>query len=753
MITKFSKKWLIAFVSAVTVFGGYKIAKACADDGWYLFGTSNIAPEAFVADKSYTPFFYSDMFYYDINYDTNHDTRFNLTNTEEWSQYLSNTTDTATLNYLLQKVDLAGVEKIKSKMSNNSVRLPDSLQTCFAKLNVKKTETQNFINYLVLANEAEAFSALNYSYYWDYEPQELPKSQSINALESKFKVGLTASKDDFMRKRYFFQLVRYYYFYNTPLAIKCFEENKAQFKPDNMFYRTMAYAAGAYYKQKEYGRANYYYSLVFAGSNLLKTVAHWSFHPQDEADWGQTLALCKSPEEKATLWQMLGIFYSDEMRSMKEIYKLTPQSPQLDVLLTRYLNIYETGGYYYEEEKVKDSIRASKKPDIAWIQTVAKEGEISNPFLWNVSAGYLAFLQDDNTTAKSFYALAEKVIDRKNSLAREQLRLLNLLNKVGELKTITPENETALLPDLQWLFFDTKENTTLRTENAVGWIRNAMSKKYASQKEMQKSECFLSNQSFYNSAENIRQYRSFLEQTSFTPYEDFCRKIATIKLNDVYIYLAVRETIQDKDLELAHHLFVQANDSIELLGNPFNGKIADCHDCDHQAPQKVKYSRDSFVRTLILMRGNVEKGEDVYNNALLLGNAFYNMSFYGNARYFYEGNIIGQGMSYPGAIDLSFLNLLTDNAIAYKYYTKALQAAQDDEQRAKCYYMLAKCERNKWYNQNYYSFDDNQYQYIDYNGPDFLEWKSFTELKKLSNTKYYMDVIRECGYFRKVVGR
>ena len=100
----------------------------------------------------------------------------------------------------------------------------------------------------------------------------------------------------------------------------------------------MAYAAGAYYKLKNYSKANYYYSKVYDGCNALKTVAHYSFHPQEENDWKATLALCANNEEKITLWQMLGVFYSDETRAMKEIYQLNPHSEKLNLLLTRAIN-------------------------------------------------------------------------------------------------------------------------------------------------------------------------------------------------------------------------------------------------------------------------------------------------------------------------------------------------------------------------------------------------------------------------------
>lgn len=101
----------------------------------------------------------------------------------------------------------------------------------------------------------------------------------------------------------------------------------------------------------------------------------------------------------------------------------------------------------------------------------------------------------------------------------------------------------------------------------------------------------------------------------------------------------------------------------------------------------------------------------------------------------------------PFSIDSQFRALLTDMSQATKYYTLALNAAKTDEQKAKCYFMLAKCERNKYYNDNIYS--RKEYQYGNNTSlPDFLPWNGFKSLKQYNTTKFYQEAIRECGYFR-----
>ena len=171
----------------------------------------------------------------------------------------------------------------------------------------------------------------------------------------------------------------------------------------------------------------------------------------------------------------------------------------------------------------------------------------------------------------------------------------------------------------------------------------------------------------------------------------------------------------------------------------------DCHDCEHLEPQKKKYTQIEFLTTIKLMQDKIEKQEDIYENALLVGNAFYNITHFGNARLFYEGNIIGYGSS-PFDYNGKTKTMITNCSWAKIYYQKAFEATKNDEQKAKCQYLLAKCERNDYYNKKYYTVAN--WWEIENDKINFIAWNGFKHLKSnYSNTKYYRDVIAECGYF------
>jgi hypothetical protein len=240
--------------------------------------------------------------------------------------------------------------------------------------------------------------------------------------------------------------------------------------------------------------------------------------------------------------------------------------------------------------------------------------------------------------------------------------------------------------------------------------------------------------------------KAFLEKENKSPFEKLAQSIYPIAIGDVYEFQAVVSTFDNKiDQAYAYIQKADGGKDILLKANPFNGFIQDCHDCEHAAAQKTKYSKLRLIEIIQIMQTKIKNGEDLFNNYLLLANAFYNISYYGNARVFYEGSIIGDGQNYTWDLDNYYEKMINSMANAKMYYEKALQFATTNEQKAKCCYMLAKCQRNDFYNGAGRTELNAGY--------DFLAWDGFKLLKnKYSSTKYYSEVIKECGYFAKYAG-
>ena len=743
MTKKHSAKYWITSISATVIVTG--IVLACAGDWGPEYGTSNFTPETIVRDSTYSPFFYSNEYYYGIGHDENHNHRFDDANTAQWATWLGKDVPDAALRYLLGKAPQSSIDSAINWITAPAAAAPAALRGRAMENARGSSRFRDFLAYLQLARQAEGF-ALNESEGWYNYEDAKKKRKTIDAMA--FDQRLVRRKniaDSFLQNRYWFQRVRNFYFNGSPRqAIDLFEQQQKQFPRDDFYYRTMSYAAGAWYKLKNYSKANYYYSLVYAGCPAMRTVAHYSFHPQEQTDWKATLALCANNAEKATCWQMLGIFYGDEGRSIQEIYKLDPRSPQLDLLLVRAVNIYEQkfGGTNVNDPldiAVHRSDSAGKFT-VALIDKIAREGRTSRPWIWNMAAGYLGTLDNKFTEANAWYDRTAIGLPKEPD-AQAQLRLLRLINQLSATRVLDKKTEDKLRPELDWLMsLSGAQNNVFRYATALDWMRHRMAALYTVQKDYVKSECYVSTSKFYADDKRVLALQTFLNRAGKTPYENYCASISHINKNGILEYQAIKSAYAGNLEDAIAKFSMDTADALIILpGNPFNGRIQDCHDCDFSAPQKIKYSKLAFIKKCKEMKDKATAGQDVYTNFVLLGNAYYNMSHYGNARAFYESAVIGSGHSSADYIDSAFRNMLTSMTIAVKCYQQALKAAVGDEQKAKCQYMLAKCERNEWYNST--AGKDNQQL------PDFLEWKGFTALRQYSSTQYYKEVLKECGYF------
>ena len=712
----FSKKFWLILISAAAI--GTPIVLACAGDDGPEYGNSNFTPEAFV-DSAYSAFFYSNLFYYGIDYDDKQLTRFNQSNLLEWSAYLEGKIPAGKLAYLLDSADDDFVRSAAHSYTGS--------------------REAAFFQYLRLAKDCEHFSTNPIPNYWDTDTTKKQKvSFDTTTLHRQLRAGLAGARDTFVKERYWFQLVRSCFYNGSPEeTIAIF--NAYSFPHNTTWYRSLAYMAGACHQQKDYAHANYYYSRVFDGCNELKTVAHYSFHPEEEKDWQATLALCSSAEEKATLWQMLGIFYADPTRAIREIYTLDPRSDKMEVLLSRAVNIAEQG-FGARSSSVLDS---ADRALLTLVDRIARADNTNRPWIWQLAAGYLNTLDARYAVADNWYDKARKTIST-DKLPQAQYRLLRLLNKVAAAPRMTTALENQWRADLTWLTTLNPNEPAFRFATALGWVKRTISDKYAQTGDKVKSECFRSNTAFYTDNRNVEALKAFLDKPDKTPYEQLCARLSDKQRGDLFEYQAITWCMKDRIDEAVSAMKQAPNDTTVLPGNPFNARIQDCHDCDFEAPQKVKYSKTSFLAKLKELKDKITAGQDVFTNAVLLGNAQYNITQYGNARVFYECKVLGSDHGEAWSIDSDYRADLLSMAAAEKYYTLALGAAKTDEQRAKCQYLLAKCQRNDWYTRTP-SYNSDQ------DGPAFQAWDGFKALKQYAGTQYYKDVIRECGYFKTYI--
>lgn len=731
----FLRKLVLGFSSALLFV--YSIIYACSYyEDYGVFFDTNFTPEAFV-DKSYSSLFLtSDLFYssnYFGQYDTNHNSRFNEEIATDWQAYVGN------------KIYDESIKKIIVSDTSYSQLVKEKK---VVELDKKNKKIKKFLQF---QDDASLTSNLSTS-SWNY--QSTPTyvtAKNIRYLEKKY----NSEKDEFIKNRYWFQVIKGNFYSDNQLnTIAFFNKTEKSIPRNTLYYRAVSYLAGIEYKNQNYAKSNYLYAQVFDKCPAMRIVSAYCFHPQETADWNQSLEMCKTNDEKAALWALYG-YYNDDKLAVEKIFEINPKSEHLEFLLTRLINNHEQGPSVYIENDEKLKFTKSRDSlivdDLQLIARIASTNQTSNPYLWKSACGYLETLNGNYANADANFNLAEAKLP-KTELAINQLRLLRFINNISKIKTINPETEKTIVDDLNWLYFELPkdEKSVLRIANATNWSKSYLGNLYKTQTNAVLSELFVLDQDFYHNQKDLEAMKTFLKKSNKTPIEVIASKIYSLNLDNINQFEAIKATYEDKIPNAI--AFMKQTDSLqysEFLGNPFNGNIKDCHDCDHEAYQKRKYSQIEFLNTIKEMQDKVSKKEDVYINNLLIANAFYNITHFGNARLFYESNMIGLGATPYDFSDKNKL-LITNSNVAKNYYNKALLAATNDEQKAKCNYMLAKCERNDYYNKKYQAVKN--YWEIEGDEIDFLAWSGFKNLKNnYSKTKFYQEVIVECGYFNTYI--
>lgn len=759
MIKKSLKKWYVVS-SLAALLGTGVYTYGCADGWWSYSSISNFTPEAF-ADDSYKPLFFApyDRFYNGGYMDNS--SMFNDDIVAEWTTYLQG------------KLEQVEVKKYLLSSQENAAEI-DQL---YANLKGKKSTTwnlkderiQNFVTFLYHAKAIEMYSNDTYS-YWNYESHvaTLMEENQADKVEKVYKN--LKSKDAFYANRMWFQVMKAkFYSTNRASAIVFFNESAAKQPKNNLYYRALGYVAGAYYQAGDYDQSNVLYAEIFNANPTLRQVALYNYKPRETESVRALAQTIPNKEVQAALWAMQG-YYSNAMDALKEVVAVDSKSPHANFLLTRWVNEQEASVLQFREESFKTSkeyFGSLKKkidqPGLDWVKKIAKEGKVDNPALWYMASGYLAIFQGQYKDADEAFVKAKKEA-KGNALVENQIRLFGLINQVSQIKKVDAKAEQAILEDMQWIYNEIIPKTNwedpFRYDYALHWVRQYLAAIYAEQGNNVMSEIMYSNLDFYGKVEHTVKMEQFLLATKKTKFEQLMVDKYQYNLSDIYERRAINLFYQDKidqaivemkkaepitaTYEYSGESYVKTYKNTELLGNPFNGKIQDCNDCDHMAKQSVKYTKLSFLEKIKEMQDKITQGEDVFNNALLVGNAFYNGTYYGNARVFYYNALVNE---YGNFISPSERKYLLNMGLAKKYYGLAKKAATTKEQKAKMAYLEAKVERNEFY--------ANQYQNKDYywgagwDDPMFKKWKGFQELATLySDTKYYQDVINECGYFR-----
>lgn len=744
---QYFKKCVILF--SVFITSCIVIIIACSDIDFTYY--SHFSPEVSDIDSSFEPMFISEDLFYNYSHFEYYSQRFNTNIIDEWSVYLEDRIPIKEIEYFL--LDNNSTKEINELYAN--VQNSNKSGILNSRFSVIDSKVKGFIQFLYYAKQIEVIS-LQQLDVWDIEQgmkRNYASPEIIAELENRYHI----ESDPFLKNRYWFQVAKAkYYSIDKSSIISFFDKTKETVKKNNLYYRALSYVAGAHYKQRNYTLSNYLYSIVYYNCKEMRSIAAYNFHPQEQSDFDSSLQLASNNNEKIALWTLYG-YYADDLKAIREISKLDTKNEHIDFLLAHFINNEEKRLNSEAELKnaveYKNVLKENVNPEaVLLIDSIARQENTSRPFLWYMGAGYFQILAGNYKLADIYLEKSSKLISNK-PLAVNQIRLLQLVNNILRIDSITKQHEEKLVSELDWLYNKCPNDSikSFRYNHTVSWSKYYLSSLYKSQGNHVFSEILSPSTNYYINQNNIDNMIEYFTKKDMSSWDSIIIGQYAFTLSDLYDYVSIKNTyIYPENLDKAIYymeLSQHSNDTLDC--DPFLGRIKDICECTEGNIPNIRFTKLDLLRRMKDLQLLIAKGERTYEHYLALGNAFYNITYFGNSREFYFNAIIN---NYGIYIDPLYKSWLLNSSIANTYFNNALQVANNNEQKALCVYMMSKCERNTFYTERYY---EDGFLRDSYNqDTNYLAWNGFVKLKnEYSHTSFYKQVIKECGYFKSYISK
>ena len=490
----------------------------------------------------------------------------------------------------------------------------------------------------------------------------------------------------------------------------------------------------------------------------------------------------------------------------REVNKLEQRLIKESDLAKNYYTNYATR-WAEENKSQSDSIQNASLLHLTKVRDfalkLARDKKYPQPTLGFITAAYLSWLE--NKPAQALLYLTEVRNDAQlTTRLADQSKIVLLLCVATKIKQGVDFNEIGILPTLKWL--DEKryaENKVRPEESYYDWgksgdrftktTRNfyqqllapaylkmgdtaraalAMYKgdlKYSSLK----SKAFTDNMSYQTLIfwQNNLSPKTMLALTDLKQnpksdrldglLSDGLNKLNNDDFNELFGTTYLRTHEYAKALACFNKLSVKYNyftptdwysnkENQKTYANPFIERVNDYpKKYGNKAPG---VNKKIFAQEMLrLQRLTIADKANAAQYYYKMANAVYQTGYYGNAWFLTSYDWSSYEVYDPPKFDYDADYKLATQAKLW--YLKARALTKDINLKAKCTFMLAKCEQKKIVNQYYGNlnwYDDDykernrKFLNVNYNNPYFKEMKA-----KYATVPYYKIAVGECSYYRE----
>ncbi len=566
------------------------------------------------------------------------------------------------------------------------------------------------------------------------------------ALLGRARSGARTAREDFLRQRYaFLQLKIRFYQRDWDGVVRAAEElAKPLAAPSNdLAWRARYYVAGALMRAGARARANLELARIHAGYPALAGPAANDFRPVEETDWRESLRLAKGAKEKAELWRLVGLT-RDGLVALREIAKLDARSPLIPLLLVREVeraesrtaDAYGMGNDPGAEERQRRDFSTLEQLALQ----LAQSGD--RPWLSTLVAGHLAAKRGDLASAKDRLAKALRARPtdaRVKAQVKASLALALVLD--GALRGKSPPATLAARAEEVAAAMSELEPTFGRYGRVRGDVRSTLASAFAASGKLVEAELlapgFLESQPAHAAkwhdpvflqALIERAEKSATAFDRFLGRDSYSREQLLRELGGYHLTAGA--------FEQAARAYAALGGGASKLGtDPFVIHVIDCHDCDHERYADAPWTHASLAAKLAKLEKTAKgTGDQAMGAALLLGNALYNLTWYGNAR-----------------VVLADTHQSASPRAAERWYKRAYDVAKTREDRARAAYLAAKAELGSLITAAEKAANAGASELAIDPLPTPATW--FPVLETYADTRYYREILAECSNFRAYVER
>ncbi len=652
----------------------------------------------------------------------------------DWNGYLKGAILPADWEKILYQATPGELTALGQKLAGKAKAAPRGYeQSSIWKTPAAFDKLRAAIELVQLAREVEGFTTFE---AYDADGNPTPTTAPPEDLLATARAG-TRHKERFLAQRYAFQAVRILFYRRDWAGTVAFFDKHAALlaaPSDDLAWSARLYVAGALARDGKRARANLELARIHASYPPLSAQAATDFRPAEETDWRAALKLARTTREKTELWRLVGI-KNDGVVAMQEILKLDPKSNLIGLLLVRELAHAESRGRSMWGGTPEPSEVAAQQKAYGTLAKIATDQiarGADKPWLMELVAGHIAAKRGDLAGARAHLGRATAARPGDARVA-SQARASLALALVATWK-LTPAYEQELATVIAGLDPSFGRRDSVRAE-----VRGQLAALYAKAGNLVDAEFLLPGtiEPYDPYSSRPTGAKSKWDEVAFiqamiarstktkTPFDKFV-VAGTFTTAGLQQDLASRQLL-DGDYAAAAQTFAAGATSSRLGTDPFVMHIVDCHDCDHATYAGASWTHASLAKKLAELaktaRGN---GEAAAQAAMQLGSALYNISYHGNARMFLETTHQVTG----------------DTSAALRWYKRAYELSKNREFKVRAAYYAAKAELGNLITQAETASPDGSASTA-----ALVPTTWFAVIKQYNDTKYYKQVLRECGTF------